>query len=180
MYLCRMVSKSKTNIPVPSFSDTEVIGINSGLADYKLAWHINEKLSIDLARQDDLRQDEGIYPFYYYNAHENDPVYNLVAIAYNDKELLDFSPRLDFLLIIRNEHMQRRIEAIKDKVKEIEGVNYSFLMDTKKGKLQRTLYDIEQHEVSLLRKIREKNTIEYVRKEIRDREALLGLRSASE
>ena len=41
-------------IQIASFDDTTVIGINSSLPDYKLAWSINHKLSIDLARYDDL------------------------------------------------------------------------------------------------------------------------------
>ena len=41
-------------IQIASFEDTTVVGINSSMVDYKLAWNINTKLSIDLVRYDDL------------------------------------------------------------------------------------------------------------------------------
>ena len=47
--------KPKSNkIQIASFDDTTVVGINSALADYKLAWNINNKLLLDLVRYDDL------------------------------------------------------------------------------------------------------------------------------
>ena len=178
-YLCAMAPKNKINIH-PSFSDTEVIGINSGLVDYKLACRINEQLNIDLVRQDDLFVEDAIYSFYYFNASENSPVYNLVSTVCFDKTLLDFSPRIDYLLIIRNDPMPQRIELLKSKIADIEGVGYAFLMDSHKGKIVTTLMDIEQHEISLLCKSREKNTVAYAKEAIRRKEIFLGLRSADD
>lgn len=180
IYLCAMASKNKNSILHPSFSETEIIGINSGLADYKLACRINDKLGIDLVRQDDLFVEEAIYSFYYFNASENSPVYNLVSTVCFDKTLLDFSPRIDYLLIIRNDPMPQRIEALKSKIAEIEGVGYAFLMDSHKGKIVTTLMDIEQHEIDILGKIREKNTVAYAKEAIRKKEIFLGLRSADD
>lgn len=175
-----MASKNKNSILHPSFSETEIIGINSGLADYKLACRVNDKLGIDLVRQDDLFVEEAIYSFYYFNASENSPVYNLVSTVCFDKTLLDFSPRIDYLLIIRNDPMPQRIEALKSKIAEIEGVGYAFLMDSHKGKIVTTLMDIEQHEIDILGKIREKNTVAYAKEGIRKKEIFLGLRSADD
>ena len=53
VYLCSMNPKEK-KIKIASFDDTVVVGINSALVDYKLAWNINNKLSLDLIRYDDL------------------------------------------------------------------------------------------------------------------------------
>ena len=124
-YLCTMASKNKISILTPSFNETEVIGINSGLVDYKLACRINDKLGIDLVRQDDLFVEDAIYSFYYFNASENSPVYNLVSTVCFDKTLLDFSPRIDYLLIIRNDPMPQHIETLKTRIAEIEGEDRS-------------------------------------------------------
>ena len=73
--------KPKSNkIQIASFDDTTVIGINSTLIDYKLAWSINNKLSLDLARYDDLIFEGAPFSFFYYNAGENYNVYNLVSL----------------------------------------------------------------------------------------------------
>ena len=76
--------------------------------------------------------------------------------------------------------MPQRIEALKSKIAEIEGVGYAFLMDSHKGKIVTTLMDIEQHEIDILGKIREKNTVAYAKEAIRKKEIYLGLRSADD
>lgn len=179
-YLCTMASKNKISILTPSFNETEVIGINSGLVDYKLACRINDKLGIDLVRQDDLFVEDAIYSFYYFNASENSPVYNLVSTVCFDKTLLDFSPRIDYLLIIRNDPLPQHIETLKTRIAEIEGIGYAFLMDSHKGKIVTTLMDIEQHEIGILGKIREKNTVAYAKESIRKKEVFLGLRNVDD
>lgn len=178
MYFCSMVTKSKiNNILVPSFDGTNVIGIKSTLPDYKLAWSLNNKLSIDLARKDDFEQNDGIFPFYLYQASKNDPIYNLVANTYIERTLLNFSPRVDFLFLIRNEQFPQRIESILQKIKEIEGIGYAFLMESQKPKVEQILYGFEQHEVEIERKAKERNSIEYIKKDRQRREYYLGLRS---
>ena len=179
-YLCAMASKNKISFRIPSYNDTAIIGINSTLVDYKLACRINDKLGIDLVRQDDLFFEEAVYSFYYYTAGENSPVYNLVSTVCFDKMLLDFSPRIDYLLIIRNDPMQNRIEANKAKIAEIEGVGYVFLIDSHKGKIVTTMMDIEQHEIDILSEITKKNTVDYAKEAIRKEEIFLGLRNSDD
>ena len=166
-------SKVQLDIIQPSFDDTCVIGINSGLRDYKLAWLINNKLSILLERQDDIIKDGGIYPFYSYFGGENDAVYNFVATSYDKKSIFDFSVRVDYLFIIRGEVSQQRIDFILKKIQEVDGI--AFLMDGQKARLETTLYDIEQHQVEIDKKARQRNTVEYVKEEIRQRRTFLGV-----
>ena len=58
---------------------------------------------------------------------------------------------------------------------EIEGVGYAFHMDAHKGKLEQTLFDIEQHEVEIRRILRERNTVAYAKEAARQKEVFLGL-----
>lgn len=168
-----MNHKEKDKIRAASFDDIYAIGINSGLVDYKLAWHINRKLSTDFSRQDDIVADGVTYSFYYYTAGENCLVYNLVSVKCQDKTLLNFSPRLDYLLVIRNCIMPQRLESIIKSIREIEGVGHAFQLDVNKGKsVKQALEIIELQEIELLEKIRVRNSLEYVRQELlRQREA---------
>lgn len=167
------ITKEKLEILQPSFDDTCVVGINSGLPDYKLAWLINNKLPIQLERQDDIVKNGGVYPFYTYFGGENDAVYNLVATSYDKKSIFNLSVRVDYLFIIRGEVSQQRIDFILKKIQEIDGI--AFLMDGQKSRLETTLYDIEQHQVELDIKARQRNTVEYVKEEIRQRRIFLGV-----
>ena len=89
-------------IQIASFDDTTVVGINSALVDYKLAWSINNKLLLDLVRYDDLIFEGAPFSFFYYTAGENYNVYNLVSLVSKDKVLYPFNPRLDYLFLIQN------------------------------------------------------------------------------
>ena len=162
-----MNPKDKNKIRVASFEDTFAIGINSGLPDYKLAWFINKKLCIDFAREEDL-YDGGIpFSFFYYTGGENCQVYNLVSIQSQNKSLLDFNPRLDYLLVIRNGVLPEKINFIIKSLREIEGVGHAFLLDVNKGKaLKQALEIIELQEIYLLEQTKKQNSLEHVRQEV--------------
>ena len=98
-------------IQIASFDDTTVIGINSSLPDYKLAWSINKQLSIDLVRYDDLEFEGAEFSFFYYTAGENYNVYNLVSLVRKDRVLYSFNPRLDYLFLIQNSLTAERRKA---------------------------------------------------------------------
>lgn len=171
-----MVSKKKNNIRLASFDDTKVVGINSGLVDYKLAWNINRKLSIDLARQDDLMFDDAVYSFFYYNAGENSSVFNLVSTRFYDKFLLDYSPRLDYLLIIRNETSRDRLEAVIQSLREIEGMGHAFFLDINKGNAVKNVLEmLELHEVLLSEKSKRTNSVEYIKEDLMKKAVFLGV-----
>lgn len=170
-----MPSKEKNTVAPPDFGDTRVIGINSALADYKLVWLLNEKLSMKFSRQDDFVHHGAIYPYYHYRANENDPVYGLLAVSYNRKSSLNFKPRLDYLFIIRNESLPQRVTSIFEKIKEIKGVNYAFLMDGYMDRLDAALYDVEDYDALILTKARKLNSPEHAKEEIRQRNIILGI-----
>lgn len=175
MYLCRMVSKGNNDIVLVSFDETAVIGINTGLMDYKLAWCLNDALSLDFTRRDDFVSSDQVYPLYHCHLFENSPIYDLISVKSGDKSLIKFKPRIDFLFLVRNEPYPERIDAMFQKIKAMEGVAYAFMMDGQRGKLDPILYDIEQHEVDMLTRERERNTVEYAREQIRKRDERLGM-----
>ena len=158
-------------IQIASFDDTTVIGINSSLPDYKLAWSINKQLSIDLVRYDDLEFEGGEFSFFYYTAGENYNVYNLVSLVRKDKVLYSFKPRLDYLFLIQNSlTAERRLNLIQS-IRAAEGVVHAFLLEKDKVMRQvlETIGDCEQKMIDKKKKL---NNLNDVRKQMREQEVI--------
>lgn len=175
MYLCNMVAKDTENIDLVSFNDIVVIGINSSLMDYKLAWSLNDALSLDFTRRNDFVSSGNVYPLYHCHLFENSPYYDLLSLNNGSETLLRFKPRLDYLFIIRNEPYLERIDNMLLKIKGMEGISYAFMIEGQRSKIEPILYDIEQHEVDMLTLERERNTVEYAIEQIRKRDERLGM-----
>lgn len=157
-------------IQIPSFDGTTVIGINSGLVDYKLAWSINNKLSLDLVKYDDLMFEGVPFSFFYYTAGENYNVYNLVSLVRKDKVLFPFTPRLDYLFIIQNNISAERLLSITRGIREIDGLGHAFLLEKDKN-LRQVLETIAECELQMMEKKKKLNNINEVRKQMREQEA---------
>lgn len=158
-------------IKIASFDDTTVIGINSGLPDYKLAWSINKQLSIDLVRYDDLEFEGTEFSFFYYTAGENYNVYNLVSLVRKDKVLYSFNPRLDYLFLIQNSLTAERHLNLIQSIRAAEGIVHAFLLEKDKVMRQvlETIGDCEQKMIDKKKKL---NNLNEVRKQMREQEAL--------
>lgn len=158
-------------IQIASFDDTTVIGINSSLPDYKLAWSINKQLSIDLVRYDDLEFEGTEFSFFYYTAGENYNVYNLVSLVRKDKVLYSFNPRLDYLFLIQNSLTAERRLSLIQSIRVTEGVVHAFLLEKDKVMRQvlETIGDCEQKMIDKKKKL---NNLNDVRKQMREQEAL--------
>ena len=95
--------KKKTKFVVEPFDDIRIIGINTGMQDYQLAWNINKSLKLNLVRYKDVISEDGdFFSFYLYDAGENANTFNLVALSNEESRWVSFSPQTDYLLIIRN------------------------------------------------------------------------------
>ena len=165
-------------IQIASFDDTTVIGINTSLPDYKLAWSINKQLSIDLVRYDDLEFEGAEFSFFYYTAGENYNVYNLVSLVRKDRVLYSFNPRLDYLFLIQNSLTAERCLHLIQSIRATEGVVHAFLLEKDKTMRQvlETIGDCEQRMIDKKKKL---NNINEVRKEMREQEAFLAQLRAS-
>ena len=59
--------KKKTKFVVEPFDDIRIIGINTGMQDYQLAWNINKFLKLNLVRYKDVISEDGdFFSFYLY------------------------------------------------------------------------------------------------------------------
>jgi hypothetical protein len=153
-------------IQIASFDDTTVIGINSSLPDYKLAWSINKQLSIDLVRYDDLEFEGAGFSFFYYTAGENYNVYNLVSLVRKDRVLYSFNPRLDYLFLIQNTLTAEHQMAIMRVLRQTEGIAHAFVMEKDKN-LRVVLETIAGCEQQMIDKKKKQNDINAIRQRLR-------------
>lgn len=163
--------KPKSNkLQIPSFDDTTVVGINSSLPDYKLAFTVNNALAIDLARHDDLLFEGIPYAFFYYTAGENYNVYNLVGLTSRERVLYPFKPRLDYLFLIQNTLSLERQMAIMRSLRQAEGIVHAFVLEKDKN-LRIVLETIAGCEQQMIDKQKKNNVRDEVRKRILEQQA---------
>ena len=142
----------KNKLIVAPFDDIQIIGINSTLADYKLAYFFNTELNFKFIRLNDiLLDDANPYAFFYYNAGENRNAYNLVSLKHQGQPCVKLKPQMDFLLIVRNHITDDRLEQLIKKIRSIRQVTYAYIMDLEKTPVMDVLLErIEMHESACL------------------------------
>lgn len=141
----------KNKLTIAPFDDIHIIGINSTLADYKLAYFFNTQLNFKFSRLKDILLDnEHPYAFFYYNAGENRNVYNLVSLRYNGQPCVKLKPQMDYLLIVRNPITGDRVEQLIKNIRSIKQVSYAYTMDLSKTPAMDVLLErIEMHETQM-------------------------------
>lgn len=145
--------KKKKKIVVEPFDDIKIIGICTHLEDYKLAWHINKLLNINLVKYSDIVNEDGLeFSFYLYDGGENCNTFNLVEIVNSEGRWVNFSPATDYLIVIRNFINDENLAKILEKIKSIESVQLAYLIDLDmNSKIDTLLEDIEMHEMELVK-----------------------------
>lgn len=143
--------KKKTRFVVEPFDDIRIIGINTAMIDYQLAWNINKVAKMNLAKYKDISSDdEHFFSFYLYDAGENSNTFNLVALSNQDTKWVAFSPQTDYLLIIRNYIKETDFQSLLNKIKAIPKVAHAYVVDLGKNKkIDTILEDIELHEMNI-------------------------------
>jgi hypothetical protein len=149
------VVQKKRILKVSPFDDLCIIGISSTAKDYKLAWHLNQDLKLDLKKMQGLDlpdRNNGVFSFYYFDEGENLNVFNLVQNHSDGQRMLNFKIPTDFLLIIRNPVPENRYDHIISSTRKIPGVVMAFDIDIDENKqIDPILEMIEFHEFNLLR-----------------------------
>lgn len=145
----------KNKLTVAPFDDIHLIGINSTLVDYKLAYHFNNTLKFNFIRLNEILLDNVLpYAFFYYNAGENHNAFNLVAMRNKEHVCVKLNPQIDYLLIVRNHITDDRLAQLVKSIRSLNGVSYAYLMDLNKlPALDIMLERIEMHELDCLETI---------------------------
>lgn len=138
----------KNKLVIAPFDDIQIIGINSPLADYKLAYYFNESLRFSFIRLKEVLLDDVLpYAFFYYNAGENRNTYNLVSLKHKDHRCVKLNPHIDYLLIIRNPITPERLDQVIKNIRGIQDVVHAYAMDLSRTPAIDVLLErIEMHE----------------------------------
>lgn len=149
------MAKRKNKLIVEPFDDIKIIGINTIMMDYQLAWYLNKALKIELAKYKSITtNDNGLFSFYLYDAGENSNTYNLVSLVSEDKVWASFKTKTDYLFIIRNYMNESDFQSILTKINDISQIFYAYSVDlTHDKKIDAILEDIEFHEMEIIDEI---------------------------
>jgi len=116
-----MAKVKKHHLIVEDDTDFEVYGISSAHIDYRLAFEINQHLSIQLEKSKDSfdfedKKTKSINPFflYYFFDEENLTKYYLVRNKQDNKLLVNDKPFVDYFLCVRdnNSFTQEKLLSI--------------------------------------------------------------------
>lgn len=138
----------KNKLVISPFDDIHIIGINSTLIDYKLAYYLNSTLSFNFIRLKEILLDDILpYAFFYYNSGENRNAYNLVSLRHKDHLCVKLNPQIDFLLIVRNPIKEEKLDQLVKNIRTIKDVTYAYVMDLSKSPTMDVLLErIEMHQ----------------------------------
>lgn len=104
-----MVKKKKYTLTIDYEIDFDLIGICSHHNDYRLAWNINEKIGLNLAKCDEdyvLTDKKGetvsSHSMYNFEDEENRLTYYLIKNKHHGKFLIPEKPTIDFFLFLHD------------------------------------------------------------------------------
>ncbi len=149
-------------LKVEPFDDIQVIGIITTNRDYKLAWYLNNFLKTDFGKEADIAikaadGEQLIFPFYYFNAGENQNVYNLIGNKSQGTPFSNLKLKTDFFLIIRNSITNAKFNEVISLIKSIPGVQLAYRIDPAAEKnIDWVLEQIELHEFNTIYKQRKR------------------------
>ncbi len=101
-----MAKKKKHTLELDQEIDFEMIGVCSHHSDYRLAWGINQKLELHLAKCDedyyviDKKGNESSHSMYEYFDETNRLTYYLIKNKCQGKYLIPEKPSIDFFLFL--------------------------------------------------------------------------------
>ncbi|HMM11517.1 MAG TPA: IPExxxVDY family protein [Bacteroidales bacterium] len=149
------MAPKKRVLQVQPFDDIVVIGISTTLSDYKLTWHLNEALKIDLKKMPGFQGATGEidpYSFYYYDGGENENIFSLLQLAREGHRLLAMSVPVDYLMVVRNSLKSENLARMLQAIRSIRDVMAAWQIEPEKTKgMDPLLEALEFHELSLLR-----------------------------
>jgi hypothetical protein len=149
------MTPKKRILQVQPFDDIAVIGISTTLIDYKLAWHLNEALKLNLKKVAGLPDGESKaepYSLYQYDGGENENSFSLLQLLRDGRRLLVMPVPVDYLMVVRNSLKPEKLQRMLSDIRTIKNVLAAWQIDPAKTKgMDPLLEALEFHELSLRR-----------------------------
>lgn len=113
--------------------DYAVLAINSHIKGYKLCWHLNKKLQIDLEKKETKKRKEEPLQYNYTDTLSKTE-YNLFFNQYKKGYLLPEQKKVNYFLQIKNPLWEQEKKEIIEKLKKIPEILLVFELDLQKTK----------------------------------------------
>lgn len=133
-------------------SGYHLFGIVTHLKDYRLAYFINERLSFQLKKYDDLSLSgkSGSYSWYCYMDKEDESSIFLFANHHPEGKLVP-SQKMDYFMLIKNSTFNLKANDMASTLRKIPEVLAVFLLDMKTIKdMELILETVEMHELEFV------------------------------
>lgn len=115
----------KLRLKIDYFDEYHMLAIVSHLKDYRLAFHINQKLGSRFKKYDDLKIVNGDnHKHAWYCCHEKEDHMTLYLVSNSgpDIKLIPSKREIDFFLLIKNAISSKKIDEIARGIRSIENV----------------------------------------------------------
>lgn len=146
------MAKLKLISKTPSYTDIAIIGINSQLRDYRLAFFLNKDIDLSLNRLNDLpvyAEKENLlpeYPLFYCHQPSQRAHFYLLGNNHVTSKIIPVYKQADYLLMVRGQFELENITSLTQNIRKISGVQLVFNLDLSKVKnLEGIMTDIELH-----------------------------------
>lgn len=150
------MATKKLILTTVSFSEFELIGINTVLHEYRLAYFINKVAQLKLVRHDNLpvfnEKLKQLFDFSFYYCINDDYrlTYYLIGNEINGTRMIDQYPEANFFLLIKGKKQPILTKAILSSLRSIPNVTMVFSVVAEKIKgLDGIIQDLELHEVQI-------------------------------
>ena len=155
--------KKKLRINFDIQSEYTLFGISTQLKDYRLAFHFNNDLKLELKRMEDLlitdenNKQENKFSFYYYFDEESQNTFSLISNNNKNGKLLPLVKQIDYFLIIKDFIKSEQKQQYLSLIRKIRNVHAALELDIKKIKnTDFMLSDMEIHITELILREKEK------------------------
>ena len=146
----------KLRLKIDYFEEYHMLAIVSHLKDYRLAFHINQKLGSHFKKYDDLKIVNGDdHKHAWYCCHEKEDHMTLYLISNSSQgiKLIPSKREIDFFLLIKNAISSEKIDEIARGIRLIQNVVGVFNQNMAVIKDMDVLLEtLELHELEQMRK----------------------------
>lgn len=136
---------NKFKLEVEYDYDFALIGISSHEKDYRICWAINNKLSFDLKKTDDLEIKEkkltenSMFSMYVHENPEEFVEYYIIANRCESGLLIPEHKQADYFLMIRGTVTDEQVESLVKQLRDINLVLTAYAIDASQLKSKQNL-----------------------------------------
>ena len=115
--------------------DFVVLGINSHIKAYKICWHLNKKIGLNLEMTEDHKTENNLFFSRYTFEKSNGISYDLISNRSKKGYMISSHKNLDYFLILRGVNNWKSIkQELLNEIKKINDILLAFEVDVDKIK----------------------------------------------